>query len=476
MELLEPDGQASLPQQLRLALVSTSHSSKDTREPLAYITFNLLHAFSSKSLMTTVSHEQRQLPSPSTSQPASPTPPPAPTSPRPSSPKQNFKVVIIGDAATGKTSFRQRFIAGAFHQGYRATIGCDFISKALNDPPVSLSIWDTAGQDRFRSLGTSFYRGADACILVYSSPESLASLSTWFDEFKLRCPVEEKELRSFAWIAVGNKTDLWEETGDTVSEEEARAMLNKLLPPAEAAPSNSFEGYAVADSSAPSSSAHRPPTPSSPLPHCDSTEHPFSTNPTISSRIDVLPPLRSTSNLNGGRFAHSKRAGTSIGTYDTVNTTTATIYHDAPDTLEHSNGSSESVGSDQTVTPAEASGDEGAQVFGWSASSEQVLASQREKELARGIDLYMASSPPRTPASVGMEGKTRYLGGPSALRRRQSSKKGRPMEQGDHGSEETAVEDGEGEEVAARDVYDYSRDGIKHFRTSAKTGEGVDDV
>lgn len=432
--------------------------------------------------MTTVGHErqQQQLPSPSTNQPTSPAPAPVPTSPTPSSPKHSFKVVIIGDAGVGKTSLRQRYLAGAFHQGYRATIGCDFISKPVevDGTQISLSIWDTAGQDRFRSLGTSFYRGADVCILVYSSPESLASLSTWFGEFKTRCPVEEKELRSFAWIAVGNKTDLWEETGDGVSKEEARELLDKLLPPTptEAKPANSVEGYAVADSSAPDSSAHRPPTPSSPLPQCESTDHPFSTNPTTSSRIDVLPPLRSTSNPNGGRFARAKRAGTSVGTYDTVNTTTATIYHDAPDTLEHSNGSSESVGSDQTVTPAEASEDEGAQVFGWSASSEQVLASQRDKELARGIDLYMASSPPRTPPSLGMEAKTRYLGGPSALRRQQSGKKGRPTEQGDQGSEETAVDGGEGEEVAARDVYDYSRDGIKEFRTSAKTGQGVDDV
>ncbi|ORY48836.1 P-loop containing nucleoside triphosphate hydrolase protein [Leucosporidium creatinivorum] len=429
--------------------------------------------------MTTVGNEQQQLPSPSTSQPASPAAPSPSSSAPSSSPKHSFKVVIIGDAGVGKTSLRQRYLSGAFSQSYRATIGCDFISKSVQveGRQISLSIWDTAGQDRFRSLGTSFYRGADACILVYSSPESLASLSAWFEEFKTRCPVEEKELRGFAWIAVGNKTDLWEETGDGVSKEEVREVLDKLVPPASGpGPSNSVQGYSVADSSAPSSSAHRPPTPSSPLPHCENEHRPFSTNPPTSSRIDVLPPLRSTSNPNVGRFARSKRAGTSIGTYDTVNTTTNTIYHDAEDTLEHSNGSSESIRSDQTVTLADASEDEGAQVFGWSASPPQVLASQRDKELARGIDLYMASSPPRTPASLGMEARTRYLGGPSALRRQHSSKKAPPTEQGDRRSEETAVEGEGGQEVAARDAYDYSRDGIKEFTTSAKTGDGVDDV
>lgn len=62
-----------------------------------------------------------------------------------------FKIVVIGDAAVGKTSLRNRYIAGSFSSSYRATIGVDFVSKTvfLDDEAgtkVVLSIWDTAGE------------------------------------------------------------------------------------------------------------------------------------------------------------------------------------------------------------------------------------------------------------------------------------------------------------------------------------------
>jgi len=76
--------------------------------------------------------------------------------------------------SVGKTSVMNRYSSGKFTGQYKATIGADFLSKEIfvSDQfgvrrPVTLQIWDTAGQERFQSLGNSFYRGSDACLLVY---------------------------------------------------------------------------------------------------------------------------------------------------------------------------------------------------------------------------------------------------------------------------------------------------------------------
>merc|ERR1719174_3242513 len=76
---------------------------------------------------------------------------------------------------------------------HKTTIGADFISKTINVTNTAtsevkactLQIWDTAGQERFQSLGKSFYRGSDACILVYdvTNRSSFESLEIWRREF-----------------------------------------------------------------------------------------------------------------------------------------------------------------------------------------------------------------------------------------------------------------------------------------------------
>ena len=95
--------------------------------------------------------------------------------------------------SVGKTSLMNRYSTGKFTGQYKATIGADFLSKdnvVIQDvfgqnQLVSLQIWDTAGQERFQSLGVGFYRGADACLLVYdiTDPHSLDNLDHWRKEF-----------------------------------------------------------------------------------------------------------------------------------------------------------------------------------------------------------------------------------------------------------------------------------------------------
>ncbi|KAK7473395.1 hypothetical protein BaRGS_00035368 [Batillaria attramentaria] len=83
--------------------------------------------------------------------------------------KYLFKVVLIGNAGVGKTCLVSRYTKGFFPPGQMATIGVDFMIKTIeiDGDKVKLQIWDTAGQERFRSITQSYYRSANALILVY---------------------------------------------------------------------------------------------------------------------------------------------------------------------------------------------------------------------------------------------------------------------------------------------------------------------
>ncbi|KAI8120933.1 Ras-related protein Rab-43 [Lucilia cuprina] len=74
-----------------------------------------------------------------------------------------FKVVLIGDAGTGKTCIVERFKTGNFIERHGNTIGVDFSMKTINieGKLVKLQIWDTAGQERFRTITQSYYRSAN---------------------------------------------------------------------------------------------------------------------------------------------------------------------------------------------------------------------------------------------------------------------------------------------------------------------------
>ena len=85
-----------------------------------------------------------------------------------------FKILMIGDAGVGKSSILQQFTDGYFSENLQSTIGVDFKVKVMTvmdpeDKPkrIKVTIWDTAGQKRFRTLTSSYYRGAQGIILVY---------------------------------------------------------------------------------------------------------------------------------------------------------------------------------------------------------------------------------------------------------------------------------------------------------------------
>merc|ERR1712139_498583 len=93
---------------------------------------------------------------------------------------------------------------------YKATIGADFLTKEVmvDDRLVTMQIWDTAGQERFQSLGVAFYRGADACILVFdlTAKKSFENLDTWREEFLVQSGPPDAD--TFPFVVLGNKVDL----------------------------------------------------------------------------------------------------------------------------------------------------------------------------------------------------------------------------------------------------------------------------
>ena len=80
--------------------------------------------------------------------------------------------------------------------------------KDGEEKTVTLQIWDTAGQERYQSLGTAFYRGAEACILVYdiTNPVSFKNLSTWRQNFLDKAMPQDQV--NFPFFLIGNKKDL----------------------------------------------------------------------------------------------------------------------------------------------------------------------------------------------------------------------------------------------------------------------------
>ena len=101
-----------------------------------------------------------------------------------------FKLVLLGDSAVGKSSLVLRFVRGQFFEYQESTIGAAFLTQtvALDDATVKFEIWDTAGQERYRSLAPMYYRGASAAIVVYdiTNPDSFAGAKSWVKELQRR--------------------------------------------------------------------------------------------------------------------------------------------------------------------------------------------------------------------------------------------------------------------------------------------------
>ena len=133
-----------------------------------------------------------------------------------------IKFIIIGDAAVGKSNLLLRYTSGQFKEEYQLTIGVEFDSNnvIIGDNTYRIQIWDTAGQENFRSITRSYYKNTACAIIVYeiSNKKSFENISSWIEECKNTAP------KSILMVLVGNKCDL---DNREVTEEEGREFAEK---------------------------------------------------------------------------------------------------------------------------------------------------------------------------------------------------------------------------------------------------------
>lgn len=126
-----------------------------------------------------------------------------------------FKYIIIGDSGVGKSCLLLQFTDHRFVAEHHLTIGVEFGARiiTLDESRIKLQIWDTAGQESFRSITRSYYRGAACALLVYdvTRRDSFKHLSSWLED--ARCHGST----NMTIILIGNKSDRKQSTIDSSS-------------------------------------------------------------------------------------------------------------------------------------------------------------------------------------------------------------------------------------------------------------------
>ncbi|KFO28530.1 Potassium voltage-gated channel subfamily H member 4 [Fukomys damarensis] len=138
-----------------------------------------------------------------------------------------FKLVLLGESAVGKSSLVLRFVKGQFHEYQESTIGAAFLTQTvcLDDTTVKFEIWDTAGQERYHSLAPMYYRGAQAAIVVYdiTNTDTFTRAKNWVKE------LQRQASPSIVIALAGNKADLASKRAVEFQDAQAYAEDNSLL-------------------------------------------------------------------------------------------------------------------------------------------------------------------------------------------------------------------------------------------------------
>lgn len=117
----------------------------------------------------------------------------------------SIRLVIVGDSGVGKTSYLLRYTSGEFNPDTQPTLGVEFLTKEITvmNRKTQVQLWDTAGQELFRSVTRSYYRGAYGAFLFFdiTNRESFTNIERWI-----------YDVQKFAWpnvvlILIGNKKD-----------------------------------------------------------------------------------------------------------------------------------------------------------------------------------------------------------------------------------------------------------------------------
>ncbi|XP_067933760.1 ras-related protein Rab-2 [Watersipora subatra] len=134
-----------------------------------------------------------------------------------------FKYIIIGDTGVGKSCLLLQFTDKRFQPVHDLTIGVEFGARMINidGKQIKLQIWDTAGQESFRSITRSYYRGAAGALLVYdiTRRDTFNHLTTWLEDAR------QHSNSNMVIMLIGNKSDL--EARRDVSKEEGEAFARE---------------------------------------------------------------------------------------------------------------------------------------------------------------------------------------------------------------------------------------------------------
>lgn len=138
-----------------------------------------------------------------------------------------YKLVLLGDSAVGKSSLVLRFVKKQFFEYQESTIGAAFLTQTiqLNDAIVKFEIWDTAGQERYHSLAPMYYRGAAAAVVVYdiTNRQSFLRAKSWIKE------LQRQGNPNIVIALSGNKIDMAESRQVETEEAKSYAEENNIF-------------------------------------------------------------------------------------------------------------------------------------------------------------------------------------------------------------------------------------------------------
>jgi len=138
-----------------------------------------------------------------------------------------LKYIIIGDSAVGKSNILLRYTNDKFSNEFQSTIGVEFGVKnlSIDDKLYRVQIWDTAGQEQFRSITRAYYKNSVCACVVYdiTNKATFENIKSWLEDCKKKCP------KTIYLVLIGNKSDLEEERKVTYEEGSKFAQKNGMI-------------------------------------------------------------------------------------------------------------------------------------------------------------------------------------------------------------------------------------------------------
>jgi small GTP-binding protein len=138
----------------------------------------------------------------------------------------SLKIIIVGDSGVGKSCFLLRYVRDTFDEDSQPTLGVEFLTKIIQTSAhrIQLQLWDTAGQELFRSVTSGYYRGSAGAIVVFdlTSRDSFESVGRWIQD------IHEVARGDVVTVLVGNKSDLADQRKVPIEDAEAYAREHNL--------------------------------------------------------------------------------------------------------------------------------------------------------------------------------------------------------------------------------------------------------